>query len=145
MTTEVTLEDSDHSADSLSLSLKSIFLRFKWRISFTLSLVIIETLLALLFPLFIGWAINGLLNDSYEGIYWLLGLGAITVIMGSARRFYDTRIYAHIYQTITPEMVVREKARGQSISTISARSTLLTEIVEFFENALPQVLSLIHI
>ncbi len=126
-----------------TLSLTAIFLRFKWRISLTLSLVIIETLLELLYPLFIGWAINDLLKGSFNSIYLLVGLGAASVIVGSARRFYDTRIYAHIYQTVTPEMVAREKTRSQSVSTIAARSGLLTELVEFFENALPQVFTAI--
>ncbi len=141
ITTAITTTTSDHANSASSLSLKSIFMRFKWRISLTLSLVVIETLLALLYPLFIGWAINDLLNNSFSGIYWLVGLGITSVLMGSARRFYDTRIYARIYQTITPEMVVNEKARKQSISTIAARSRLLTELVEFFENALPEVIT----
>ena len=126
---------------SSRLSLKSILLRFKWRISFTLSLVVIETLLGLLYPLFIGWAINDLLNNSFNGIYLLAGLGISSVVIGSVRRFYDTRIYAGIYQTITPEMVANEKARKQSTSTIAARSSLLTEFVEFFENVLPEVIT----
>ncbi len=124
-----------------TLSLGTIFFRFKWRISLTLSLVILETLLELLYPLFIGWAINDLLNESFNGIYLLVSLGMLSVLTGSARRFYDTRIYAHIYQTITPEMVAREKVKCQSVSTIAARSNLLTELVEFFENALPEVIT----
>lgn len=141
MTTSTAALASEEKGRSTSLSLKSIFIRFKWRITFTLSLVTIETLLELLFPLFIGWAINDLLNDTYDGIYLLLGLGVIVVIMGSARRFYDTRIYAHIYQTITPEMVLSEKSKNITTSTISARSNLLTEFVEFFENSMPQVIT----
>ncbi len=134
---------NDRTNRSFSLSLHSIFLRFKWRISFTLSLVMIETLLELLYPLFIGWAINDLLSDSFDGIYLLAGLGVTSALIGSVRRFYDTRIYAYIYQIITPEMVEQEKVRSQSVSTIAARSSLLTELVEFFENALPEVITAI--
>ncbi|MEM1111835.1 MAG: ABC transporter six-transmembrane domain-containing protein [Pseudomonadota bacterium] len=140
---EESITGARHEGAPLSLSLQSIFLRFKWRISLTLSLVILETLLALLYPLFIGWAINGLLDDSFDGIYWLAGLGVASVLMGVARRFYDTRIYSHIYRIITPEMVAREKAKGQPVSKIAARSSLLTELVEFFENALPEVIEAI--
>lgn len=132
---------SSSQPKNTTLSLTTIFLRFKWRISLTLSLVIVETLLQLLYPLFIGWAINDLLNGSLHGIYLLVGLGGLSVLIGSARRFYDTRIYARIYQTITPEMVARERARNQSVSVIAARSSLLTELVEFFENALPEVIT----
>jgi len=136
-----TAETANNQPNPSSLSLKSIFMRFRWRISLTLSLVVVETLLALLYPLFIGWAINDLLSDSFRGIYLLVGLGILSVSMGSLRRFYDTRIYAKIYQTITPEMVANEKARGQSTSTITARSSLLTEFVEFLENAMPEVIT----
>ncbi len=131
---------SESLPDSPALSLKTIFLRFKWRISFTFSLVFIETLLDLLYPLFIGWAINDLLAGKYDGVYLLVTLGVASILIGSARRFYDTRIYAGIYKTITPEMVSREKLRGQSTSTIAARSQLLTEFVEFLENAMPEVI-----
>ncbi|BBM04074.1 ABC transporter six-transmembrane domain-containing protein [Microbulbifer sp. GL-2] len=131
----------DYTKDRRKHSLLSIFTRFKWRVSLTLSLVVIETLLELLFPLSIGWAINGLLEHSYAGIYLLAGLGTISVLIGSARRFYDTRIYAHIYQVVISEMVTREKAKRQSVSTITARSSLLTEIVEFFENTMPEVIT----
>lgn len=121
------------------VSLKSIFLRFRWRISLTFSLVIMETLLELLFPLFIGWAINDLLNDQMNGVYLLASLGIATILVGGLRRFYDTRIYAGIYRHITRDMVIREQARGQSVSVITARSRLLTEFVEFLENAMPDV------
>ncbi|WP_445366055.1 ABC transporter six-transmembrane domain-containing protein [Microbulbifer sp. ANSA001] len=133
--------DDDYTKGKHKHSLLSIFTRFKWRVSLTLSLVVIETLLELLFPLAIGWAINSLLEQSYDGIYLLAILGTISVLMGSARRFYDTRIYAHIYQVVTSEMVAREKTKRQSVSTITARSSLLTEIVEFFENSLPEVIT----
>jgi len=131
----------DYTKDRRKHSLLSIFTRFKWRVSLTLSLVVIETLLELLFPLSIGWAINGLLEHSYDGIYLLAGLGTMSVLIGSARRFYDTRIYAHIYQVVISEMLTREKAKRQSVSTITARSSLLTEIVEFFENTMPEVIA----
>ncbi len=124
-------------------SLWQLFRRFKWRISFTFSLVFIESLLDILYPLFIGWAINDLLAGTKQGLYLLLGLGLGSVIIGSARRFYDTRIYSGIYQRIAPEMVRREQARKTDVSRVSARANLLTEFVEFLENSMPQVISAI--
>lgn len=122
-----------------SMSLKNLLFRFKWRISLTFTLVLLETLLDLLYPLFIGWTINDLLNDQMRGVYFLTVLGITSLIVGSARRFYDTRIYAGIYQIVSCEMVVREQAKGQSVSTITARARLLTEFVEFLENSMPDV------
>ncbi|MCG8324421.1 MAG: ABC transporter six-transmembrane domain-containing protein [Thiotrichales bacterium] len=103
-------------------------------------MVLIESMLDLLYPLFIGWAINGLLDDNHQGLYMLLVLGFSSVIIGSARRFIDTRIYAGIYEKVTPEMVVRERSRNTEVSKISARTNLLNEFVEFLENAMPEVI-----
>ncbi|MEM7208345.1 MAG: ABC transporter six-transmembrane domain-containing protein [Pseudomonadota bacterium] len=134
---------TDSKPGAGALTLTAVFRRFRWRISFTVSLVVVETLLDLLYPLFIGWAISDLLYESFNGIYLLVGLGSLSLLIGSARRFYDTRIYAHIYQVIAPEMVAKEKDKSQSVSTIAARSSLLTELVEFFENALPEVITVV--
>ncbi|GAA3938128.1 ABC transporter six-transmembrane domain-containing protein [Litoribacillus peritrichatus] len=125
------------------ISLKHIILRFKWRIAFTFFLIIAGASLNIFFPLVIGLAIDGLLAGSYEGIYHLGLLGGLTLVIGTAQRFYDTRIYAGIYCQIAPEMVSDGQSKGQPLSTISARSALLTEFVEFLENSLPEVVGAI--
>lgn len=125
------------------ITLTSIFTRFKWRISFTFSLVVIESLLEILFPLLIGNAINDLLDNKMEGVYYLLGVGGITLIVGSARRLYDTRIYSTIYEKFAVELVQREFNKNSSTSKISARSDLMTEFVEFLENSMPAVIDAI--
>ncbi|MCP4179017.1 MAG: hypothetical protein GY756_14750 [bacterium] len=125
------------------ISLKNLIFRFKWRISLTFALVILESLLGVLFPLFTGLAIDDLLKDKYNGIIYLAVLGVLSLLVGSVRRFYDTRIYANIYCQISPEMVEREQEKGSSVSKISARSSLLTEFVEFLENSMPEVIDAI--
>ena len=122
------------------ITLRTIFLRFKWRISFTMLLVIAESLLGILFPLLIGIAINDLLDDKYTGLYCLAGLGALSLVIGSARRFYDTRIFSNIYRKVTVELVDRENEKNSSVSKISARTGLMTEMVEFLENYMPAVI-----
>ncbi len=124
----------------LTVSLGRIFSRFRWRISFTLTLVLIESIVEILYPLFIGIAINNLLENRYEGLLYLLALGLTSVVIGSARRFYDTRIYSGIYRRIAAEMVIREQTLGTAVSRISARASLATEVVEFLENSMPQVI-----
>lgn len=126
-----------------NITLTSIFTRFKWRISFTFSLVVIESLLEILFPLLIGNAINDLLDNKLEGVYYLLGVGGVTLIVGSARRLYDTRIYSTIYEKIAVELVQKEFNKNSSTSKISARSDLMTEFVEFLENSMPAVIDAI--
>jgi len=125
------------------ISLKHLILRFKWKVLFTFVLTIIESLLDILYPLLIGLTINDLLDGKYDGIFYLAGLGVLSLTVGSARRFYDTRIYASIYSKISPEMVEKEQNKGSSVSKISARSSLLTEFVEFLENSMPEAIGAI--
>ena len=124
-----------------STTLWGLFRRFGQNISLTLVLVVVESILDLLFPLFIGFAINGLLSQSYWGIGALGGLGVLALLVGSGRRFYDTRAYASIYTTLSAEMVEREQRKESSISAVSARASLLTEFVEFLENSMPAIVT----
>lgn len=123
-----------------NITITSLVSRFKGKVSLTLLLVLAEAILGLLFPLFIGYAINDLLVEKFTGIYLLGGLGILSLIVGSGRRFYDTRIYSQIYIRISEEMVAKEQARESSLSKISARASLLTEFVEFLENSMPMIL-----
>lgn len=101
--------------------------------------MVIESLLDVFYPLFIGLAIDGLLQKQYTGVIQLAGLGLLSLLVGSVRRAYDTRVYAGIYSKIIPEMVANEQRMGSSISLISARSSLLTEFVKFLENSMPEI------
>lgn len=123
-----------------NISITRLLSRFKGKVSFTMFLVLTESILGLLYPLFIGNAINGLLVQDFSGVYMLGGLGVLALVVGSGRRFYDTRAYSDIYIKISHEMVVKEQAKDSSISKISARASLLTEFVEFLENSMPMIL-----
>lgn len=115
-------------------------MRYKFKIAFTAFLVLAEALVYLLFPLFLGYAINGLLEKDYSSLYQLIALGVLSLILGSGRRFYDTRVYSSIYAKLSPELVEKEKERGEETTVITARANLLTELVEFLENSLPQII-----
>lgn len=121
-------------------SIGAVARRFRWRISLTMVLVVLEAGIALLFPLFIGFAVNDLIDDSLNGVVALAGVGLAALIVGSGRRYYDTRAYASIYRTVASEMVERERRSGASTSRITARSNLLTELVEFLENSMPELI-----
>ncbi|MEM7322300.1 MAG: ABC transporter six-transmembrane domain-containing protein [Actinomycetota bacterium] len=125
------------------MTLLGLVRRFPVRVSVTTGLVLVEALIELLFPLFIGLAINDLLDDRYRGLMALGGLGIAALVIGSARRFVDTRAYAGMYEIIAAEMVERERARGAETSRIAARTTLLGEFVEFLEDSMPQIISAI--
>lgn len=125
------------------ISLLTLIKRFKWRVSLTVIVVIIEAMLGVLYPLFIGYAINDLLEKSYQGLIELAVLGACSLLVGSLRRLYDTRVYAAIYKEVSPEMVMKEHEKGSSVSTISARASLLNEFVDFLESDMPEVITAI--
>ena len=132
---------NEHKAQQTSITLLNLVRQYKWRTSFALVFVIIESLLEILYPLLIGVAVNGLLDSSYLGVIQLAGLGACSLLIGTARRFYDTRLYAKMYLRVAPTVVQQEFERGSSVSTVSARAGLLTEFVEFLENSLPEVIA----
>ncbi|MCW8879759.1 MAG: ABC transporter six-transmembrane domain-containing protein [Kangiellaceae bacterium] len=125
------------------ISLRTIFSRFKWRISLTMLLVSAESFLGLLYPLLIGLAINDLIDQNYTGLYYLVYLGIAELIIGSARRFYDTRIYSGIYKEIVVELVDKEYAKNSTVSKTSARTSLLNEFIEFMENSMPEIVSVV--
>ena len=122
-----------------SISLRKLLSRFRWRIVITMLLVVIEAILGILFPLFIGFSINGLLEQSTTELINLGILGGLALFIGGARRFYDTLVYSGIYTIIATEMVERDHAKEKPISAIAARATLLTEFVEFLENSVPMI------
>ena len=124
-----------------NFSINSLLLRFRWKILFTFALVTLEALTGILFPLLIGIAIDGLLEDSIDGVLYLSIAGVAALIVGRARRFYDTRIYSGIYCRITPEMIKNEPNKDASVSRISARTGLLTGFVEFLENSMPAMIN----
>ena len=66
-------------------------------------------------------------------------LGIATMGIAVVRRLLDSRAYARVYVTLGEEMAA--SAAGSSTSTRTARLGMLKEIVEFFENSLPQLIN----
>ncbi len=130
-----------HETDNFRISLAALLRRFKKPISLTMALVLAESTLGLLFPLFIGFAINGLLVQSYNGVAALGGLGALALAVGTWRRYYDTRAYARIYEELGNELVASEQQKDVQVSAVVARTSMLTEFVEFLENSMPSIVS----
>lgn len=133
--------DPTHRSSSRSLKLSTLFFRYRAWVIGTWLLVIAEAALALMFPLFIGIAIDGLLNEKLYGLYWLGAIGVATVFTGAARRFYDTRIYSKIYAKVSAEIVAQEHDRHSDVSAITARTNMATEFVEFLENSFPEIIN----
>ena len=119
--------------------MQALLKRFAGRFALTLSLVVLEAAGWILFPLVIGRAIDSVLANSGRGLYELAILGVVTMGIAVVRRLVDSRAYAGIYATLGEEMV--EAADGTGTSTRTARLGMLREIVEFFENSLPELIN----
>lgn len=117
---------------------KELFANYRWQLTFVLFLILLEAGLAVLFPLFIGYAIDDAMNQKYQGAILLGSLGIATLIIGAGKRFYDSRIYAKIYQKLGLKIGHNQEA---PVSTRSAHLGFLSETVEFFENSLPEIIN----
>jgi len=124
-----------------NISLKGLIKRFWKKTIWTWSLVFLEGSAMLMFPLVIGWAVDDLISKSFTGVFQLAGLCLGLLIVGAARRFYDTRVYGTIYKTVSNEMVCRQIDSQTNISKIAARTNLFSEFIEFLENSVPGLFS----
>ena len=105
----------------------------KARLLGTFTLVLLENLSLLSYPIFGGYAINGVL----EGNLWKALSYAVVWLIGSVRRAVDTRAFSRIYAEMVVPVILQQRASGEKISTISARAALSRELVDFFELHLP--------
>ncbi len=112
---------------------------FRRPLAFTVSLVVLESVGWLLFPLVIGRAIDSAIVGSWRGLVELAVLSIATVGVDVFRRVYDSRAYAKVYVQMSEELAARQSGIGTSAKT--ARLGMLGEVVEFFENSLPTLVS----
>ena len=103
----------------------------------TFSLVGLDNLLLLVYPVFGGWAINAVMEGNV-GQAMLYGVMVLLMwIIGAARRADDTRTFTKIYTEIAVPVVLEQRKREVPHSAITARVALSREFVSFFEEHLP--------
>lgn len=120
------------------MKLSRLLRQYRGGFIFTVLLVLLDAVLLVLFPLLIGQAISDVLNESYRGAIQLGLLGMATLMVGAGRRFFDSRFYAKIYEILGTQIGDRE---DQPVTTRNAHLGFLTEVVEFFENLLPELIN----
>jgi hypothetical protein len=117
--------------------LKHIGKTHRKRLIATFSLVGLENLLMLIYPVFGGWAINAVI----EGNVWQAMLYGLVVLLmwlvGATRRIADTRTFTRIYTEIAVPVVLEQRQREVPHSAVTARVALSREFVSFFEEHLP--------
>lgn len=117
-----------------------LFRRHTLPISFTYTLTLLEKILQLLFPWATGVAIDSLLGSDGSGLWLLCGLWLLHLVSATGRKMYDTRLFTRIYTTLATGTVLRQRAAGDTVSAVAARSALSRECIDFVERDLPQLL-----
>lgn len=111
--------------------IESIFREYRYKLLLTYSLYALEMLGLLLRPWLLGEAVNGLLQQSYNGLLNLALVHAAWLLIGTWRHRYDSRTYSEIYTALVVKMVKRNPNR--KLSRLSAHSTLSRDVVDFLE------------
>lgn len=122
-------------------NLKQIARNNKARLIGTLTLVLVENLLLLTYPVFGGFAINGVLEGNLGKALSYAAVILVIWTVGSVRRAVDTRAFSRIYAEMVVPVILQQRRDGEAVSTISARAALSRELVDFFEMHLPTLVT----
>jgi len=121
------------------LTIGTLIRTFRGPISLTWCLTLVETALTALVPLFIGFAIDGLLEQDLDAFYVLAGVLTGLIGISVARRIYDTRVYGTIRVEFGCELTGR--SAHIPISSQTARLDMGRELVDFLEQEAPEIMS----
>lgn len=121
--------------DGAGLTIGVLFRAFRLRICLTWMLTLTETTLTALIPLFIGFAIDGLLSGTKVALFHLAAIMAVLIIVAVTRRVYDTRVFGSVRVALGKA----QASRGAElpVSSLNARLNMGRELVGFLEEDLP--------
>ncbi|MEL7100586.1 MAG: ABC transporter six-transmembrane domain-containing protein [Pseudomonadota bacterium] len=125
--------------DTDRISLKTLVRRYPWRIAVTWSLVLVETALFALLPLYIGWSIDGLLTGALTAFWQLCALLGMLLVVATGRRVFDTRAYGTMRAAFGQAQAAR--AGEVPVSTVNARVLMGRELVDFLETTVPETMT----
>lgn len=106
----------------------------------TWALVLVETVLEVSIPLFIGLAIDGVMANNHDYLWLTMSLLALLIMVGVIRRGLDTRAYGKL-KVIVCEKHRHEGKATEDVSVHNARLNMVRELVDFLEHHLPEVIS----
>jgi ABC-type multidrug transport system fused ATPase/permease subunit len=107
-------------------------------------LVTTENVLQLAQPWALGHAINDLLRSSAGGIGLLTTIYLGHILVSSARRAYDARVFSQIYAGLAARLVTEQRRNQVEVSRVAARSSLSHEFVQFFQVYMPLMLQAVY-
>lgn len=117
-------------------TLKYIALQHRKKLAFTFTLVALENLLFLLYPLIGGFVINAILNGNTQHALLYALMVLVIWSIGSARRAVDTRTFVKMYAELAVPVILNQKDKGTTSSAV-AHATLARQFIDFFEQYLP--------
>lgn len=123
------------------LTIATLLRVFRWRIAVTWALILAETTLMALVPLFIGFAIDDLLDGRTGRFAILAAIMAALIAVAVVRRIYDTRVYGDVRVELGREQAGR--SADLPISALNARLGMGRELVDFLEHTLPEAMAAI--
>jgi ABC transporter transmembrane region len=112
----------------------------RYRIALTYGLSVAASGFLFLYPLLTGWAIDGVLAGHYQGLTMLIGVWSFHLAMDYGRQRMDTITFSGIHARAATEMIEEQRAAGVETSTVSARSSMLLELTNFFAYQVPYIL-----
>ncbi|MDA3057285.1 ABC transporter six-transmembrane domain-containing protein [Campylobacter sp. VBCF_05 NA6] len=116
-----------------------IALKHYKKLIFTFSLVILENLAFMLYPIFGGFAINKILaGEAKIAIIYIFVIFGIW-FLGAIRRKIDTYAFSKIYANLAVNIISNERSSNASVSQTSARVALSREFINFFEHSFPML------
>lgn len=121
------------------ISVANIVSANKLAVATNLFINTVEIALLALVPLFIGFAIDGLLAKEFSDFYLLIIILISLIAMSVLRRVFDTRAYGHIRVKVLTELA--KKNKSLPVSTLNARMSMGRELVDFLEESIPDLLN----
>lgn len=123
------------------ISMGVVLKRSKGRVIITWLIVLLENLLLALTPLFMGFAIDGLLNGQLDELWVLGGILVCLVFVAVGRRIYDTRVYSAMRLRLGSDVATRHMS--MDVSALNARLDMSRELIDFLELEAPETLTAI--
>ena len=111
-----------------------------WRLGGAYSVSTAGNIAGQLYPLATGVAINGVLQQQYSAVGWLLACHFGAMVLEVWGKMLDTRVFARLYAELAGSLVIRSRREGIDPSVVAARSSLSREYVTFLERDVPGVI-----
>lgn len=107
------------------------------RIRLCYALTVGENVLDLLWPFAIGLAIDGLLDGTWTGVGAFVALLLTHTAVGFVRQRYQSRTFNPLYAGVAAELVARQRGAGVDMASVSGRTELVAEYIEFLDVDIP--------